>query len=254
MSRNISVISIVVALALVVAGAKDARVESAADIMKKADKIGYAETSRTEMIQKVVTPSGDSRTFKIVGYSENGNEKGLTEYLAPNQVRGMKILTLNEGDDIWSYFPRTNRTRKIASSARNQKVQGSDFTYDDMATGKMAKQWKGKVVSTEKVAGRQCFKLDITPTPSGPPSYSKAIAWVDKADYLMLRIVYFDSDGDKLKQLDIGDYQKVSGVLIPHRYAMTNLIDGGKTMIKVTKAEVNIKLEPGLFAEANLGK
>ncbi len=231
-----------------------AQAQSALDIMKKVDATGHTKSTRIEMVQKVITPSGDSRTFKMMSYSENGSEKGLTVYVAPNQVRGMKILTLNDGDDIWTYFPKTNRTRKIASSARNRRVQGSDFTYDDMAVGKMAKQWKGKVAGREKIAGVECYKLEVTPTPSGPKSYSKATAWIDKSTHVSLRIEYYDLDGDKLKRLDIGDYRKISGVLVPHRYTMTNLTDGGKTMMKATKVEVNVALDQGLFSEAGLSK
>jgi hypothetical protein len=35
---------------------------------------------------------------------------------------------------------------------------------------------------------------------------------------------------------------------------MTNLQDGGKTLMKVDKAEINITLKSGLFSEAGLGK
>jgi outer membrane lipoprotein-sorting protein len=228
--------------------------QSATDILKKVDKSAFVKSSRAEMAQMVVTPSGDKRTFKMVAYSENGNEKGMSEYLAPNRVRGMKILSLNDGDDIWTYFPRTNRTRKIASSARNRKVQGSDFTYDDMASGKLAEDWKGKVVGSEKLDGKKCFKLEAIPTPSGPQSYSKVFIWVDKSDYTVPRIDYYDEDGDLLKRLEITDYRKIGGVLFPFRYVMTNLVDGGKTLMKVDKAEVNIKLDSAIFTEAALSK
>jgi outer membrane lipoprotein-sorting protein len=240
--------------AVVFCFADRATAQSANEILKKVDAVGYSKTAKMELVQKLVTPSGDNRSFKIVSYSADGSEKGLTVYVAPNQVRGMKILTLNDGDDIWTYFPRTNRTRKIASSARNRRVQGSDFTYDDMSGGKMVEKWKGKVVGTEELAGKTCYKLQVTPTPSGPKSYTKATVWISKTGFEMLRIEYFDLDGDKLKRLDIGDYRKIAGVLIPFRYLMTNLQDGGKTMMKVNKAEINIKLESGLFSEAGLGK
>jgi len=239
---------------LILAVSTTASAQSAAEILEKVDKAAFVKTSRAQMIQMVATPSGDKRTFKMRAYSSNGNEKGMTEYLEPNQVRGMKILSLNDGDDIWTYFPRTNRTRKIASSARNRKVQGSDFTYDDMAAGKLALDWQGEVLGSEKIKGKQCFKLQATPTASGPKSYSKIHLWVNKADYTVPRIEYFDLDGAKLKVLEITDYRKISGVLFPFRYVMTNLLDGGKTLMKVDKAEINVELDPALFTEAALGK
>ena len=232
----------------------DARAQSASDVLKKVDKAGYVKSGKMKMVQTVVTPSGDRRSFDMLAYSENGNEKGLTVYETPSQVRGMKILTLNDGDDIWVYFPRTNRTRKIASSARNRKVQGSDFTYDDMATGKLARSWQGKVIGSEKVGGKECFKLDLKPTDSGPKSYSRALVWVEKADYGAVRVDYFDLDGDLAKRLEISGYRKVSGVLVPFNYTMTNLADGGYTSVEVSEAEVDAKLDPGIFTEAGLSR
>ncbi len=254
MPRFISVFTaIVVATSLSVA-ALSANAQSVQEILKKVDRVGHTETSRSKITQKVITPAGDNRTFKMLSYSKNGNEKGLTVYVEPNQVRGMKILTLNDGDDIWTYFPRTNRTRKIASSARNRKVQGSDFTYDDMAAGKMAKHWKGRALKSEKVGGKDCFKLELKPTESGPKSYSKTIAWIAKTDYTPLRVEYYDLDGDKIKRLDLKGYKKISGVMIPSEYTMTNLTDGGKTVMKVAATEVNVKLDSALFTEASLSK
>ncbi len=228
--------------------------QSATEILQKVDEVGRAETSRIAFSQQVKTPGGDTRSFKIIGLTGDGGAKGLSEYVSPNQVRGMKILTLNEGDDIWVFFPRTNRTRKIASSARNRRVQGSDFTYDDMASGKLAKHWNGRVAGQEKINGKQCHKLEVTPTPSGPRSYSKAIIWVDTSSYTVPRIEYFDTDGDKIKRLTLEDYRSIAGVQIPHRYAMTNLTDGGHTTMTATKVEVNIKLNARVFTEAALGR
>ena len=228
--------------------------ETAAQILKKVDEIGHTKSTRMKVVQTVITPSGDKRVFKILSYSYNGNDKSLSVYVEPNQVRGMKILTLNEGDDIWTYFPRTNRTRKIASSARNRRVQGSDFTYDDMAQGKMSKDWSGTTVNKEKISGKSCFKLEVKPTKSGPKSYSKATVWIEEGTYLPLRIDYFDLDGEKLKRLELTEYKKISGVPVPLFYTMTNLLDGGNTVMKVAEAEINVKLDSSMFTEAGLSK
>ncbi len=228
--------------------------EDAAAILKKVDEAAFAKSTRMKLSQKVITPSGDTRTFKILSYTLNGNEKSLTHYVGPEQVRDMKILSLRSGDDIWSYFPRTNRVRKLASSARNRKVQGSDFTYDDMAQGKMLEQWRGKVVGEETVAGKACYKLDLSPTDKGPKSYKRILVWIDKSVYVPYRIDYYDLDNYLLKRLEIKDYKKVSGVLIPFSYTMVNLTDGGKTLMKVADAEVNVKLDPMMFTETGLSR
>jgi hypothetical protein len=67
-------------------------------------------------------------------------------------------------------------------------------------------------------------------------------------------VVYFDKYGEKSKQLDIRDYRQVNGVQVPYEYVMTSLMDGGKTIMKVAHAEVNIPLSDSLFTEAGLKK
>ena len=252
--RRLSIVSILTAVGAGLVSVPGRAAEDATDILKKVDAAGFTTSTRMKIIQKVITPSGETRTFNIISYSQNGNEKSLTHYVEPEQVRGMKILSLRDGNDIWSYFPRTNRVRKLASSARNRKVQGSDFTYDDMAQGKMVKQWQGKVVGEEQMAGKACFKLDLVPTSEGPKSYKKIITWIDKSAFTPLRIDYYDLDGYLLKRLEIKNYRKVGGVLIPHDYTMVNLTDGGKTLMKVVAAEVNVALDPVIFTETGLSR
>lgn len=244
----------VLASFLVLTAVSTARADDVKEILRKVDAAGHMETGKMEVTQTIVTPSGDTRTFRMMSYSSGGNEKGLTEYLEPSQVKGMKILTLNDGDDIWTYFPSTNRVRKIASSARNRKVQGSDFTYDDMAMGKMARSWKGTVEGSEKIDGVDCHRLSLVPTASGPRSYSRAVAWVGKADSTIRKVVYYDLDGDKIKQLDMSGYKKIKGIWVPMEYTMTSLADGGKTVMKVNKVAVNPILDDSIFTEAGLSK
>ncbi|MBN2718576.1 MAG: outer membrane lipoprotein-sorting protein [Deltaproteobacteria bacterium] len=243
-----------IALLLVCGGVVAKNQLTAAEILKKGDDAAKANTTKIYLTQTVIAPSGDTRTFKMVSYAMGDNEKGLTEYLAPSQVKGMKILTLNSGDDIWSYFPSTNRVRKIASSARNMKVQGSDFSYDDMAMGRMSESWAGTVAGDEKVNDILCYRLALTPTARGPKSYGRITAWVSKSNFTTVRVLYFDKFGEQRKQLDMSDYRDIDGVKMPFLYTMTSLVDGGKTIMKVAHAEVNIKLSDTLFTESELKK
>lgn len=227
---------------------------SVQEILTKADAVSITETTKMYIVQTVISPSGDKRTFKMVSYSKGQSEKGLTEYLSPSQVKGMKILTLNNGDDIWSYFPTTNRVRKIASSARNRKVQGSDFSYEDMATGKMSESWRGGTVKQESLNGKVCYKMKLVPTAKGPKGYKFAYVWIDKSNFTLHRVLYFDRYGEKLKQLDLTNYESVDGVKMAFLYTMVNLLDGGKTIMKVAHAQVNIKLNDALFSQSELPK
>jgi len=229
--------------------------QSAIDIMKKVDEVSYVKSSKSAVLQTVINPEGEKRIFKIVSYSYNGNEKTLIHYIYPNRVKGMKILTLKGGEEIWAYFPRTNRTRRIASSARKRKVQGSDFTYDDLAQGKYVEQYKGKLLSQEKYKGRDCYKLKLIPTKKGPiESYSKLVVWIDKEKYIPLRIDYYDVDNELQKRLLLEDYKTIQGHITPMKLIMENLQDGGKTIMEIKAIKFDIKLSKDIFSPDNLSK
>ena len=105
------------------------------DIIQKANEVFTPQTSHSKSRLTIVTTSGDQRTFVFESWSQNKGEKNLVRYLEPSRVKGQAILMLNHADDIWSFFPRTQRVRKLASHAKKQKMQGSDFSYEDMGSG-----------------------------------------------------------------------------------------------------------------------
>ncbi|MCF7826745.1 MAG: outer membrane lipoprotein-sorting protein, partial [Candidatus Marinimicrobia bacterium] len=93
------------------------------------------ENSYSKGSQTIITSSGQERVFEFDSWSAEKGKSVLTRYTKPAAIRGQAFLMLNNADDIWSYFPRTKRVRKLASHAKKQKMQGSDFTYEDMGGG-----------------------------------------------------------------------------------------------------------------------
>ncbi|MEA3421029.1 MAG: outer membrane lipoprotein-sorting protein, partial [Acidobacteriota bacterium] len=105
------------------------------DIIQKVNELINVQTSYGKAKMIIITSSGSKRTFIYESWSKNKGEKNLVRYLEPTRVKGQAILMLNHSDDIWMYFPRTQRVRKLATHAKKQKMQGSDFSYEDMGSG-----------------------------------------------------------------------------------------------------------------------
>jgi outer membrane lipoprotein-sorting protein len=179
-------------------------------------------------------------------YSIGQNDKMLTVYTGPARVDGDKILMLNDGDDIWFYTPKTDRVRHLASHARRQKVQGSDFSYEDMISGNLEEDYTHTLEGEEELDGLPCWVIESVPTESGP-SYSKIVVWADTAHAVTRRIDYYDG-GDLLKRLTLSDIREFDGHWIPMRLEMTNLQDGGKTVFVFDEMEVNVDLDENMFS------
>ncbi|GMQ80822.1 MAG: hypothetical protein BMS9Abin05_0251 [Rhodothermia bacterium] len=220
------------------------------DIIRRVDANERTESSRIIGKQIITTSSGRKRTLEIESYAKGGNEKSLIVYTGPARVRGDKILMLNDGDDIWFYTPKTDRVRHLASHARRQKVQGSDFSYEDLSTGKFEEDYTHTLLGQVEMDGVDYYKIEAIPDESGP-SYSKIIVWVETTRYVVRRIDYYD-DGALLKRLTNSDIRELEGHILPFKMLMENLRDGSRTEFEFSEMTLNIELEDQLFTTENL--
>ena len=224
--------------------------KEAKKILKKADKAGWSKASHMLFEQTITTTSGSTRTFKVESWAMNGDEMQLMRYLAPPPSKGIGVLTLEGGDNIWVYFPDSDDLRKIASSARNQSVEGSDFTYEDMATTTMSKKYEPTLAGEEQIDGTLCHKLELKPLKKS--IYSKLVIWVDKSNYAARKIDYYNKKGKHEKTLSLSNLKQIKGIWIAKELVMENHKRGSKTIIKVKKIKINPDIDESIFTTQNL--
>src|SRR6056297_2281666 len=136
------------------------------------------ESSKGIMKQTIVTTSGDQRTLTYETFASNNGEKTIMRYIEPARVRGNALMMKNYSDDIWMYNKRTRRVRQLASHAKKQKFEGSDFTYEDMGAGDSWKEdYSPKNIGQEKFNGLDCNVLRLTAKNDGV-SYFKIVAYL----------------------------------------------------------------------------
>ena len=151
------------------------------DIIKRANDIMAPDSSWAKSKMTIVTTSGDQRSFISESWSKNRGEKNLVRYLGPSRVKGQAVLMLNHADDIWMFFPRTQRVRKLATHAKRQKMQGSDFSYEDMGSGEaFIEDFSSNRLEDERAEGSDCYKIELLRKPESDASYSRLILWVVK--------------------------------------------------------------------------
>ncbi len=215
------------------------------EIIDKIDKNERLQSSVGKSKQIITTSSGKIRTLEMISYSKDNNDKQLTEYTSPSRVAGDKILMLEDGNEIWFYTPKTDRVRHLASHAKKQKVQGSDFSYEDMCGWEYHKDFTYKLLGSEKIDGNITYKLELIPTKTGP-HYSKMIVWAHTSKFAILQADYY-KDGDLLKRLITSDITKFGDHWIAKKMKMQNLQDGGETVIETISLDVNTQVDNKLF-------
>lgn len=216
-----------------------------AEVLAKADQVQLPDTAHMVIEQTIQTTSGSTRTFRIESWSAGSGEKSVMRFVSPAPSAGIGMLSLDHGDNIWAYFPDSDDLRKIASSARNSSMEGSDFSYEDMSSGEMSRSWEATALSVEELDGTPCYRLDLVPTKSS--SYSRAVLWVEQERFVTPKVDYFDKKDRHVKTLTMTGWHEVSGIWTPTEMVMQNLKRGGQTSIRILEVAYGVPVDDAKF-------
>lgn len=223
------------------------------EILDKMEANEEARTSRMEATMVVYDGAGKERTSELISYGYDKGDKGLMEYISPARIKGMKMLMLNDGDDIWVYFPRTARVRKIASHQKKQSVNNSDFSYEDLSMRDNRKDYNCTLAGEEKKNGAACYKIAMQAR-DPEKTYRKIVMWVDKENFVSVAAEFFDEDGQLWKQLAVDDITRIGDYWTPKRIEMKDVQKGSRTVMTMDKIEYDIDLDESMFSERYLKK
>ncbi len=227
------------------------------DIIEKANDLFNAETSYVRSKMTIITTSGQERTFIQESWSKDRGEKNLVRYLEPRRVKDQAVLMLNHADDIWMFFPRTQRVRKLASHAKKQKMQGSDFSYEDMGSGDaFIEDFTSRRLEDEQKKGKDCYKLELTRKPDSDSSYSRLIMLVMKENFLPIVIDYYDENDPTYlqKTMVASNFRVIDDIPTATRVVMFNKNDNTQTEMELLEVKYDIALTDDLFTERSLKK
>ena len=225
------------------------------EIVKKMNSVLNQETSVSTSKMTITTSSKKKRTFVSRSYSKNKGEKNLIRYIEPRRVKDQAFLMLNHADDIWTYFPRTTRVRKLATHAKRQKMEGSDFSYEDMGSGdSFLTDYTSRLIGEEEKEGHSCYKVELMRDPKSDAGYSKMIIWIIKDNFFPIVSDYYSlKDPDTAeKELIAYDLTEIQGIPTAMKMTMYNKKDMTDTTIETISIEYNMELSDDLFSERNL--
>ncbi len=223
------------------------------EILDKMEANEEARTSRMEATMVVYDVAGKERTSELISYGCDKGDKGLMEYVSPARIKGMKMLMLNDGDDIWVYFPRTARVRKIASHQKKQSVNNSDFSYEDLSMRDNRKDYHCTLAGEETKDGAACYKI-VMKARDPEKTYQRIVMWVDKESFVSVAAEFFDEDGQLWKQLEVDDVTRIGDYWTARTIEMKDVQKGSRTVMKMDKIEYDIQLDESMFSERYLKK
>jgi hypothetical protein len=206
-------------------------------------------TSYTELTMIIHRPDWE-RTSSLVSWTR-GRKDALIRFTAPPRDAGN--ATLKQGDNIWTYTPKLNRTIRLPYSLMSQSWAGSDFSYNDLSrTDDLLRHYTLTIIDTEQADGHTNYTIKAVPHDDAPVVWGKE-EWVLRDDYVMLSETFFDQSMVPLKRLETLEIGELGGRVMPIKMKMIKLDEPDHyTEVIYDKAEFDIDIEDRTFTVFSL--
>lgn len=165
---------------------------------------------------------------------DNQGDKSLVVFDEPRDIKGTALLSYTrilEPDDQWLFLPALKRVKRISSANKSGSFVGSEFAYEDI-TGQEFEKYTYKWLLDEPCDELECFVVERRPRYANS-GYSRLVTWYDTEEYRIMRVDYFDLDGDHLKTLSLDDYRQYEDRFWrPHELTMDSFLTGKSTILR----------------------
>ncbi|RDH88431.1 MAG: outer membrane lipoprotein-sorting protein [endosymbiont of Escarpia spicata] len=140
---------------------------------------------------------------------ENDGDKTLIIFDRPRDVKGTALLSYSHktgSDDQWLYLPALKRVKRIASRNKSGPFMGSEFAYEDLSSQEVEK-YTYKYIRDEQLNSKDVLVQERYPVDPNS-GYTRQMVWVDKAEYIPLKIELYDRKKALLKTLEFKSYKQ----------------------------------------------
>jgi outer membrane lipoprotein-sorting protein len=146
------------------------------------------------------------RTLEVDG----DGDKSLIIFDSPMDVKGTAFLNFTHkvgDDDQWLYLPALKRVKRISANNKSGSFMGSEFSYEDISSQEVEK-YTYKWLRDEEKNSKDCYVIERYPVDKKKSGYTKEVVWIDKDEYRMQRVEFYDRKDSLLKTLEISGYKK----------------------------------------------
>ena len=198
---------------------------AARKIMEKVEDrdTGDNMTARMEMI--LIDKKNNRRIRKIQMFSKDRGEDTykLMFFVHPADVKDTGFLNYDyddpeQDDDQWLYLPALKKTKRIATSDKSGSFMGSDLNYSDM-TSRNLTDYDFSFYKTKEadVDGNKCWLIVASPRSKeviDETGYKQGLAFVRQDNYVVIRSVMWEEQGDYRKFLEVKQLDLIDGIWV----------------------------------------
>ncbi len=222
------------------------------DIVKKADDKAKGNTSIATITIQIIRPTW-TREMQVKAWTK-GRDLSMILVLAPAKEKG--VVFLKRKKEVWNWIPSIERSIKMPPSMMSQSWMGTDFTNDDLVKeASILEDYNHSFLEDVVIDGRNCYKIQLLPKPKSAVVWGKVILSIDKKDFMMLHVEYFDEDGVLINTLHCSDIKMLGGRLLPARMEMVPADKkGNKTVMIYNSLSFDTPLPESFFSTQNITK
>lgn len=221
------------------------------EIIRKAEsKTRGVKSSYSEMTITTVRKKWQ-REMSMKSWSM-GDDYSLILITKPTKDKG--AATLKRFKEVWSWMPSIERIIKLPPSMMGQSWMGTDLTNDDLVKeSSTITDYTHSLLKDTTVAGKLCYKIELTPKEGVAVVWGKIITCIDKADFIQLRSEMYDEDGFLINVMNSSSIRTMSGVKMATKMEFIPVEkEGQKTVMQFDSLKLDIPIKESFFTTQNM--
>lgn len=224
--------------------------QDATEIIERVDQVMRGESSYAEMTMTIERPRY-TREVAMKAWSL-GDDYSLIKITEPARDRGTAYL--KRENEIWNYVPNIDRTIKMPPSMMSESWMGSDFSNDDLVReSSIIEDYEHNILREDTLRERESWVLELIPKPEAAVVYGKVLLWVDKEEYIQLRVENYDQQGELASTIELTDIREMGGRTLPAKMTLSPADKPDhKTVLEYLEIEFNISPDYSFFSLQNM--
>ena len=190
--------------------------------------------------------------------NKQDGDRSISVFVYPPDVKGMARLSYSHQsrpDDHWVYVPENKRVRRVSPTSQLSYFMGTQFTFEDLRLyrAEFLAKYSFKYLEDETFAGLECFKIRRLPVRKKYTNYSSQIMWIDKEEFRVLKIGFYDLENKLAKTLTRSHFKLYEGKFwAMQQMEMTNNQTGEYTLVIWSNYRFGIGLNNSNFRRESL--
>ena len=193
------------------------------------------ESVRMRQVLQQVDLHGQLRQESTVVPFQLIQSGSVVRYLFSNPAETLQ-LQLGETDSRLEEIT-SEGTEKIRPAQFDQKVRGTDVTYEDIAL-KFLYWPDAKLLGIETITTGNCWKVELRPG-SSRSQYARVVVWIQQASGALVKLEGYDSKNQLIKRFNVVSAQKIQDRWYLKQMRIETFQPGTNHVLSRTYLEIN---------------